>query len=136
MVSTALPLSLSTDAMLIALLPGTRSPVGLIVPLRSAKGKAMPQPDPVPSPTHSMMRRFWRIFRLLAVLSIVIAAIGVWLVTRGAGEVHASLIIATALGIGLTVLVGTGLMTLVFISTSTGHDESVSPAPREDNDKP
>jgi len=70
------------------------------------------------------MRRFWRIFRLLALLSVVIAAIGVILVTRGEGEVHASLIIATALGIGFTVLVGTGLMTLIFISNSSGHDEA------------
>src|SRR5919107_832318 len=34
----------------------------------------MPHPDPVPSPRHATMRRFWRIFRLLAVLSIDIAA--------------------------------------------------------------
>ena len=85
-----------------------------------------PQPDPLPSPRHSTVRRFWRIFRLLALLSIVMAAIGVVLVTRGEGEIHASLIIATALGIGLTVLVGTGLMTLVFISISSGVDEAVS----------
>ena len=45
------------------------------------------------------------------------------LVTRGEGEVHASLIIATALGIGFTVLLGTGLMTLVFLSSTSGHDE-------------
>ena len=93
----------------------------------------MPEPDPIPSPTHSMMRRFWRIFRLLALLSIVIAGIGVVLVTRGAGEVHASLIIATALGIGLTVLVGTGLMTLVFLSNSSGHDEEA--ARKQESDK-
>jgi hypothetical protein len=67
-------------------------------------------------------------------LSIVIAAIGVVLVTRGAGEIHASLIIATALGIGLTVLVGTGLMTLVFISNSSGHDEEAARSHQE-NDK-
>jgi uncharacterized membrane protein YozB (DUF420 family) len=84
----------------------------------------MPQPDPTPSPSHAILRQFWRIFRLLALLSIVIAAIGVVLVTRGEGEIHASLIIATALGIGLTVLVGTGLMTLIFISNSSGHDEA------------
>jgi hypothetical protein len=95
----------------------------------------MPLPDPVPNHTHSMMRRFWRIFRLLALLSIVIAAIGVWLVTRGAGEVHASLIIATALGIGLTVLVGTGLMTLVFISNSSGHDEAAAHSTNQENDE-
>ena len=73
-----------------------------------------------------MMQRFWRIFRLLALLSIVIAAIAVILVTRGAGEVHASLIIATALGIGLTVLLGTGLMTLMFLSNSSGHDDATT----------
>lgn len=84
----------------------------------------MPKPDPVPSPHQSAKRRFWRISRLLVLLSVVIAAIAVVLVTRGAGEVHASLVIATALGVGLTVLVGTGLMTLVFISNSSGHDEA------------
>ena len=86
----------------------------------------MPHSDPLPGPRHSLMRRFWRIFRLLALLSIVIAAIGVMLVTRGEGEVHASLIIATALGISLTVLLGTALMTLVFLSSSSGHDQDAT----------
>jgi hypothetical protein len=72
------------------------------------------------------MQRFLRILRLLALLSIVIAAIAVLLVTRGAGEVHASLIIATALGVGLTVLLGTGLMALMFISSDSGHDEQAT----------
>ena len=49
-----------------------------------------------------MMRRFWRIFRLLALLSIVIAAIAVVLVdARRSGEIHVHMLIATALGIGL-----------------------------------
>jgi hypothetical protein len=82
-----------------------------------------------------MMKRFWRIFRLLALLSIVIAAIGVVLVTRGAGEIHASLIIATALGIGLTVLLGTGLMTLVFLSNASGHDEEATTRSNRENEK-
>jgi preprotein translocase subunit SecG len=94
----------------------------------------MPQPEPIPSPHGSVKRRFWRIFRLLVLLSIVIAAIAVVLVTRGEGEVHASLIIATALGVGLTVMVGTGLMTLVFISNSSGHDEAAGGS-QEENDK-
>ena len=95
----------------------------------------MPHPDPVPRPRHSLMRRFWRVFRLLALLSIVIAAIGVVLVTRGEGEVHASLIIATALGIGLTVLLGTGLMTLVFLSSSSGHDDEATPHVHQESDE-
>jgi hypothetical protein len=82
-----------------------------------------------------MHRRFWRIFRLLALLSVVIAGIAVVLVTRGAGEVHASLIIATALGVGLTVLVGTGLMTLVFISNSSGHDEQAAKSHQENDEE-
>jgi hypothetical protein len=91
-----------------------------------------PRPDPLPSPRQSTAKRFLRIFRLLALLSIVIAAIAVVLVTRGAGEVHASLIIATALGVGFTVLLGTALMTLVFISNSSGHDEAAGGVHEED----
>jgi len=72
------------------------------------------------------MFRFWRIFRLLALFSIIIAAIAVVLVIRGLNEVHASLIIATALGIGFTVLLGTGLMTLAFLSSSSGHDDEAA----------
>jgi hypothetical protein len=80
------------------------------------------------------MQRFWRIFRLLAVLSAVVAAIAVLIVTSGEGEVHASLIIATALGVGLSMLLGAALMTLVFLSSSTGHDEQAAPKIREESD--
>ena len=93
-----------------------------------------PRPDPVPSPRQSIVRRFWRIFRLLVLLSVVIAAIAVMLVTRGAGEIHASLIIATALGISLTVLVGTSLMTLVFLSNDSGHDETAGGPHKKDEE--
>jgi hypothetical protein len=79
------------------------------------------------------MQRFLRVLRLLALLSIVIAAFAVVLVTRGEGEVHASLIVATALGVGLTVLLGTGLMALMFISSESGHDEQAG-APIHDKD--
>jgi hypothetical protein len=95
----------------------------------------VPHPDPVPSPRHALIRRFWRIFRLLALLSIVIAAAGVFLVTRGEGEIHASLIIATALGIGLSVLLGTGLMTLVFLSSRSGHDDEATTHVHESDDE-
>jgi uncharacterized integral membrane protein len=74
------------------------------------------------------MRRFLRIFRLLALLATVIAALAVLLVARGdpAPLKHVNMLIATALGIGFTVLVGTGLMTLVFLSNSSGHDEAAA----------
>lgn len=95
----------------------------------------MPRPDPVPRPRLSTKRRFWRIFRLLVLLSIVIAAIGVILVTRGEGPASIHLIIATALGIGFTVLVGTSLMTLVFLSAEGGHDDAATPHVHQENDE-
>jgi RsiW-degrading membrane proteinase PrsW (M82 family) len=91
----------------------------------------VPQPDPLPSPRYSTIRRFWRIFRLLALLSIIIAATAVVLVARGDSSVHAHMLIATALGVGMTVLVGTALMTLVFLSSSSGHDEHAGRSPQE-----
>ena len=97
----------------------------------------MPDHDPVPSPRYSMMHRFWRIFRLLALLAIVIAAIAVFLVARGDPTIHVHMLIATALGVGLTVLLGTGLMTLVFLSSSSGHDDQATGSSKErDDDQP
>jgi hypothetical protein len=82
----------------------------------------MPRPDPIPQQRNALMRRFWRIFALLALLSVVVAAIAVLFVTQGERTpVH--VIIATALGAGLTVLLGTSLMTLVFLSAESGYDE-------------
>ena len=95
----------------------------------------MPEPDPIPSPRHSTMRRFWRIFRLLAVLSILIAAMAVVLVARGDPTVHVHMLIATALGIGLTVLLGTALMTLAFLSSSSGHDHQASHYHQENDEE-
>ncbi|GAA3900335.1 hypothetical protein GCM10022276_18960 [Sphingomonas limnosediminicola] len=95
----------------------------------------MPQPDPVPSPRYTLMRRFWRIFRLLALLSIVIAAIAVVLVARGDPATHVHMLIATALGVSLMVLLGSGLMTLVFLSSSSGHDDQAAASHQENEEK-
>ena len=83
----------------------------------------MPRPDPLPSPRHGLLRRFRRIMRVLALLSIVIAAIAGLLVAHGDETVHVHMLVATALGVGLTVLLGTGLMALSFLSARSGHDE-------------
>ncbi len=83
----------------------------------------MPRPDPIPSPRQSLLQRFWRIMRLMALLSVVVAAIAVILVVRGDEQPHIHMMIATALGAGLTVLLGTALMTLTFLSSKSGHDE-------------
>ena len=94
----------------------------------------MPEPDPTPTPRQSAISRFWRVFRLLAALSVLLAAIAVILVTRGAGEVHASLVIATALGIGVSFLLGSALMALMFVSSSSGHDDTAGKDRKEDKE--
>ena len=93
----------------------------------------MPRPDPLPTPRQSMLLRFRKIMRLLALLSIVVAAIAVIIVARDDDTVHIHMLIATALGVGLTVLLGTGLMALTFLSASSGHDEEATR--REESDK-
>ena len=73
-----------------------------------------------------MLRRFKRAMRWMALLSVVVAAIAVILVAQGDSGVHIHMLIATALGVGLTVLLGTGLMLLTFLSASSGHDAEAS----------
>jgi hypothetical protein len=75
--------------------------------------------------------RFIRVMRVGAAFSIVIAAIAVLLVARGQSELHIHMLIATALGIGLTVLLGTALMSLIFLSNGSGHDADAGARPSE-----
>lgn len=90
----------------------------------------MLHPDPIqnlrPSPRLPAARRLWRIFRLLSLFAMIIAAIAVALVARGDRGVHIHMLIATALGTALTVMLGAGLMTLVFLSASSGHDSDAA----------
>lgn len=86
----------------------------------------MPRPDPIPSPRRSLLERFRRLMKWLALFSVVIAAIAVLLVARGDEGPHLHMLVATALGVGLTVLLGTGLMALTFLSASSGHDSEAA----------
>lgn len=92
-----------------------------------------PKPDPIPSPRLSMLSRFRRMMVWMALFSIVIAAMAVVLVARGDSGVHIHMLIATGLGVGLTVLLATGLMTLMFLSSSSGHDDAAANATEKDD---
>ena len=81
-----------------------------------------------------MKRRFWRIFRLLAFLSVMVAAIAVILVNKGDSSFHIKMLIATALGVGITMLLGSSLMALAFLSAESGHDEAAG-APVHNEEK-
>jgi len=59
----------------------------------------------------------------LGLFSVVVAAIAVLLVVRGDKGPHIQVMIATALGAGLSVLMGGALMSLAFLRADTGHDD-------------
>ncbi len=97
----------------------------------------MPSPDPTPHPAGDLKRRFWRIFRLLTLLSLVVSAIAVLLVAPGQPHLRIHNLIATPRGPGRMVQVGGALMSLVFLSASSGHDDSIgdNPCRSDDEDK-
>ena len=79
-----------------------------------------------------MLRRFRRIMKWMALFSIAVAAIAVLLVARGDNGTHIHMMIATALGAGLSVLLAGALMSLVFLSSSSGHDDEANRFEEED----
>jgi hypothetical protein len=83
----------------------------------------MPKPDPIPSLRQSQWQRFRRIMRWMSLASILAAAAAVFFVMQGESELKIHMLIATALGAGLSVLLGAALMSLAFISSGSGHDE-------------
>ena len=85
----------------------------------------MPTPDPVP-PLAPIKRQFLRIMRLGAIFSIMIAAIAVLLAAQGDSTVRVHMLIATALGVGLSVLLGIALMSLLFLSNRMGQDDEAT----------
>lgn len=92
----------------------------------------MPRPDPVPTPRGPALRRFARIMRWMALLAIGLALTAVWLVARDDAQPHIHMTIATAVGVGLTVLLATGLISLSYLSRLSGHDDQARFPPQED----
>ena len=93
----------------------------------------MPAPDPLPSPRNSAVVRFRRIMTRMAIVSLLVAAIAVVVVAWGDPGLHIHMLIATGLGVFLTVLLGTALMSLVFLSSSSGHDSEAAQSHNKDD---
>ncbi|HKH27880.1 MAG TPA: hypothetical protein VKA61_06025 [Sphingomicrobium sp.] len=70
----------------------------------------------------------------MALFSMAVAATAVLLVARGDNGTHIHMLIATALGAGLSVLLAGALMSLVFLSSSSGHDDEASRFEEEEDD--
>lgn len=95
----------------------------------------MPAPDPIP-PLAPLKRQFLRIMRWGALFSVAIAALAVVLVARGDTTIRIHMLIATALGVGLSVLLGIALMSLVFLSNRLGQDaDAADHRQKDENDR-
>ena len=69
--------------------------------------------------------RYRRIMRAMAWVTLAVVAVSLAVVYRANGLVSINLYIATALGVGGTMLLASALMGLVFLSSGTGHDAAV-----------
>lgn len=69
--------------------------------------------------------RYRRIMRILMGFTVGTVIIALALLFKFNGAISVHYYIAVALGISFTMLLGGGLMGLVFLSNGTGHDASV-----------
>ncbi len=77
--------------------------------------------------------RYLRIMRWMMTITIGLVIGSVILLYRSNGMVSIHFYIATALGIGFTMLMASALMGLAFLSSGTGHDESIVDPLEDDN---
>jgi hypothetical protein len=94
----------------------------------------MPGPSPLDDPrlaAHAW-RRFRRMMKLMAAVTAAAIACAMAFIYSQNGVQSVHLYVATALGIGVAMLLTGALMGLVFLSSGTGHDEAVEdPTPDE-----
>ena len=77
-------------------------------------------------------RRLMRGMTLVSLLAVIVA-LG-WLRYAMGDALTIHMIIATAAGVGLSVLLASALMGLVFLSSGSGHDESIEDPFADDPD--
>jgi RsiW-degrading membrane proteinase PrsW (M82 family) len=100
--------------------------------------EAMPTHDPIPrkvEPDHgraaAAWQRYWAIMRWMALLSVVTVLLSLIYLKSAGRPVSIHVMIATAAGVGLTVLVGAALMGLLFVSNRSGHDDEADGGGRD-----
>lgn len=68
-------------------------------------------------------RRLMKWMGTVSLIAVVVALVWLRLLMGDALTIH--MIIATSAGVGLSVLLGAALMGLVFLSSGSGHDDSI-----------
>lgn len=84
--------------------------------------------DAAPIPPHLeraalAWARYKKIMRWMALAAVAAVMLALIYLQLSGDIVSVHVVIATVAGVGLTVLLGTGLMGLLFVSAASGHDE-------------
>ena len=101
----------------------------------------MPRHDPIPPrpPTEDgLAASEWQRYRAMMKWMVLASAVAVGLSLLYLSwyeDLRLHMVIATIAGVGLTVLVGTGLMGLVFLSSRSGHDDEASRGESRNDDE-
>ena len=87
-----------------------------------------PRPSPLDEPTRAAhaWKRYRRVLGWMALLTLGVIALALGVLYASGALVSIHFVIATVLGIGVTMMLMAALMGLVFLSSGTGHDESVA----------
>jgi len=91
--------------------------------------QSMPRHDPVPprpEPSALAWSRYKTMMKWMALASALAAALAVAYLKATSDSMPWQMVVATVAGVGLSVLLGTALMGLVFLSDRSGHDEAAS----------
>ena len=96
--------------------------------------EAMPQHDPPPRrprpPDYERAAEAWaryrRMMKWMALVALVCVLLSLVYLKSFGDPVPIHMMIATIAGVGLMVLVGTGLMGLIFLSSRSGHDDEAN----------
>jgi len=89
----------------------------------------MPRPDPTPRQTERSAQawaRYRSLMKWMAVAALVAVLLALIYLKSSVGPVPLPMLIATIAGVGFSVLLGTALMGLVFLSNASGHDDEAS----------
>lgn len=79
--------------------------------------------------------RYRRLMRWMTAVTLTMVVLAVILLYWSNGFVSVHFYIATALGIGFAMLLMSALMGLVFLSSGTGHDDSIIDPLDEENER-
>jgi len=97
-----------------------------------AMARVRPSPLDEPAQSAHAWKRYRRLLAWMSLLTLAVIAGALGVLYASGALVSIHFVIATVLGIGVTMMLMAALMGLVFLSSGTGHDEAIADPLNED----